>query len=125
MVPKKRILVVDDDEEFLLLVEDGLGVDPNYQVVTAQDGQSALLAAQSEAPDLIILDLRMPGLTGFEVCVALKQDPRTSSIKILIVSGYGGESDGNLAKELGANGYLKKPFPLTQLHQEVKRLLSG
>ena len=125
MVPKKRILVVDDDEEFLLLVKDGLDVDPNYQVVTAQDGQSALLAAQSEAPDLIILDLRMPGLTGFEVCVALKQDPRTSSIKILIVSGYGGESDGNLAKELGANGYLKKPFPLTQLHQEVKRLLSG
>ena len=125
MVPKKRILVVDDDEEFLLLVKDGLDVDPNYQVVTAQDGQSALLAAQSEAPDLIILDLRMPGLTGFEVCVALKQDPRTSSIKILIVSGYGGESDGNLAKELGANGYLKKPFPLIQLHQEVKRLLSG
>ena len=125
MVPKKRILVVDDDKEFLLLVEDGLGIDPNYQVVTAQDGETALLAAQSEVPDLIILDLRMPGLTGFEVCVALKQDPRTSSIKILVVSGYGGETDGNLAKELGANGYLKKPFPLTQLHQEVKRLLSG
>ena len=67
----------------------------------------------------------MPGPTGFEVCLALKQGPRTSNVKILIVSGYGGDSDVGLAKELGADGYIKKPFSLIHLRQEVERILAG
>ena len=125
MVPKKRILVVDDDEDFLVLLEEGLGMDPRYEVRTVQDGGTALIAAQQEVPDLAIVDIRMPGPTGFEVCLALRQDPRTSNIKILIVSGYGGGPDMDLAKELGADAYIKKPFSLIHLRQEVERLLAG
>ncbi len=84
MDAKKKILVIDDDEDFLVVLEDGLRMDPKYDVLTVQDGYAALLAVQRELPDLVILDIRMPGPTGFEVCLSLRQDPRTSRIKILI-----------------------------------------
>ena len=119
MDAKKKILVIDDDEDFLVVLEDGLRMDPRYDVLTVQDGYAALLAVQRELPDLVILDIRMPGPTGFEVCLALRQDPRTSRIKILIMSGYGGDSDVILAKELRADGYIRKPFSLNLLRREV------
>ena len=84
----KNILIVDDEEEILALIANALS--PSYGVLTAQDGNSCLQIARSVLPDLIILDVRMPGPSGYEICWALKSQDLTSNIKILIITGYGG-----------------------------------
>ena len=119
----KNILVVDDEEEILALIANALS--PSYGVLTALDGNSCLQIARSVLPDLIILDVRMPGPSGYEICWALKSQELTSNIKILIITGYGGEADSTLARELGADGYLKKPFSMSNLREEIARLLEG
>ena len=121
--PAKNILVVDDEEEILNLLVNALS--PSYGVLTAEDGNSCLSIAQSVLPDLIILDVRMPGPNGYEICWSLKRDDLTSKIKILIITGYGGDPDPGLARELRADGYLKKPFSMSRLREEVARLLEG
>ena len=120
---EKTLLIVDDEEEILNLIASALS--PSYGVLTAQDGNSCLQIAQSVLPDLIILDVRMPGPNGYEICWTLKRGNLTSKIKILIISGYGGDSDSGLARELGADGYLQKPFSISHLQEEVARLLEG
>lgn len=117
------ILIVDDER---LLVE---AIDYNLQkagfhTLTASDGESALAQAKAHAPDLIILDLMLPKISGWEVCRALRQDPEyRSSAPILMLTARGEEADKVVGLELGADDYMVKPFGMRELVARVRALL--
>ncbi|MDP2898825.1 MAG: response regulator [bacterium] len=105
----EKILVVDDEEDILELVRYNLAKN-GYKTVCAGTGENALKAAKLESPDLIILDLMLPGLDGLEVCRILKADSRTSAIPIVMLTAKGEEADVVAGLELGADDYVTKPF---------------
>jgi DNA-binding response OmpR family regulator len=119
-----KILVVDD--EFILrdlmrtvLEEEG------FSVITAPDGEEALTKANSEMPDLILLDLMMPGKSGLEVCKILKSQPETKHIPVVMATVLGREVDRALTKEAGADAHFIKPFSAFALLTEVRRQLDN
>ena len=120
MLPDK-ILVVDDVADSLALVRRVLEKN-GFQVITAADGEEALLKAGTEMPGLVLLDWRMPKKDGVEVCKILKNEARTRHIPILLFSA---SSDrlAQLAAEAGADGYLSKPFAFELLIAEVNKHL--
>ena len=105
----EKILVVDDEEDILELVRYNLAKN-GYKSVCVGTGENALKAAKLESPDLIILDLMLPGLDGLEVCKILKADSRTSAIPIVMLTAKGEEADVVAGPELGADDYVTKPF---------------
>jgi two-component system phosphate regulon response regulator PhoB len=105
----EKILVVDDEEDILELVQYNLTKN-GYRVVCVGTGENALKAAKSESPDLIILDLMLPGLDGLEVCKILKADSRTAAISVVMLTAKGEEADVVAGLELGADDYITKPF---------------
>ena len=117
-----RILIADDEPDLLnaakIMLERG-----GYQVVEATNGDEALERAISENPDLIILDVVMPGKSGIDVCKILKEKPETRSIPILIYTVLGREEEKKLSKEAGADGFLVKPFTPDDLVAIVKKHL--
>ena len=119
---KKKILVVDDEEDIVELLEYNLKKE-GYQVFKAMTGEEALELAKGEAPDLIILDLMLPGLDGLEVCKILKKDTRTDSIPIVMLTAKGEESDIIIGLELGADDYITEPFSPKVLLARVKTVL--
>jgi excisionase family DNA binding protein len=118
-----RILVVDDDPRFLETVAEVLQLEPRFCVETAQDGYEGLIKIGAFRPDLLVLDLRMPRLDGFEVCRKVKGNPITKGTKILAITGYVGGSVRARILRAGADGHLAKPFRLEQLQARVGRLL--
>ena len=109
------MLVVDDEQTLRDTLEYNLRRD-GYRVLTAADGPEALLLAFSELPDLIILDIMLPGMSGFDVCRALRQ---RMSVPIIMLSAREGEIDKVLGLELGADDYMTKPFSLAELTARV------
>lgn len=108
-MPLKRVLVCDDEPnilESMSYVVNKLG----HGVEVAENGEEALLRARSYRPDVMILDVRMPKLSGHQVCSALKADPATRHIHIIILTAFGQKSDEGLAFAAGANEFLTKPF---------------
>jgi two-component system KDP operon response regulator KdpE len=116
---KPKILVVDDEPETLKYVGANLRA-RGYDVLTAEDGRTALKAASESTVDLIVLDIMMPGLDGFEVCRALRQH---SSVPVLMLSARGREKDIVHALDLGADDYLTKPFGVEELLARVRAVL--
>jgi len=117
---KKRILIVEDEQTILMSLRDDFELE-GYAVKTASDGESALGLAGKEGFDLIILDIMLPGMDGFEVCRRFRQrDPRTP---ILILTARGQEVDRVVGLELGADDYVTKPFSRRELMARVKALL--
>lgn len=121
-MPKEVILVVDDEQDILELVEYNLK-QQDYKVLPAETGEAALNITQSNLPDLIILDLMLPGLSGLSVCRLLKADARTSHIPIVMLTAKGEESDIVAGLELGADDYITKPFSPKVLVARVKTVL--
>jgi len=118
----KKILVVEDDSASLMLITEILrGYD--YHVVTALDGQSALDVAVRENPDLIILDVMLPSLNGYQVCERLRGMPRFRKTPIIILTVLNEDSHRIRAVEAGANGFLSKPFKRVELITRIKALL--
>jgi DNA-binding response OmpR family regulator len=118
-MPKEKILVVDDEARILRLVRSNL--EPQgYKVLTAMDGESALTAAEMNDPDLIILDLMLPRLDGFEVCRRLRE---FSTVPIIVLTAKGEEVDKVKGLELGADDYLTKPFGVPELLARIKAVL--
>ncbi|HUN24179.1 MAG TPA: response regulator transcription factor [Anaerolineales bacterium] len=113
------ILVVDDEPRIVKLARDYLEKD-GYQVISAQDGNHALLLARSEPVDLIVLDLMLPGLNGWEVCRALR---RESNVPIIMLTARAEESDQIVGLELGADDYITKPFSPRALVARVRAVL--
>ena len=116
-----RILVVDDIEANVKLLEAKLAAE-YYEVLTANDGPTALAIAASESPDIILLDVMMPGMDGFAVCRRLKDDPATRHIPIVLVTALDGRSDRIEGLEAGADEFLTKPIDDVMLFARVRSL---
>jgi two-component system, cell cycle response regulator len=116
-----RILVVDDIEANVRLLEAKLSAE-YYQVLTATDGVSALAMAAAERPDIILLDVMMPGMDGFQVCRRLKDDPATRHIPVVLVTALDGRTDRIAGLEAGADEFLTKPIDDIVMFSRVRSL---
>jgi CheY-like chemotaxis protein len=118
-----RVLVADDDARLAQLISRYLGME-GYQVETVADGLAAVERAVAEpAPDLVVLDIMMPGIDGLEACRRIRSNFATAQIPILIFSALGDE--GEAARRAGADAMLKKPFTLPVLSRAVRELLGS
>jgi len=118
----KKILVVDDTEVNIDILVNAL--EDDYDVRVAMDGESALEAVNADKPDLILLDILMPGIDGYEVCKRLKKDPKTNDIPIIFVTGVGEALQRNLGFQLGCVDYITKPFEISEIKSKVETHLS-
>jgi two-component system alkaline phosphatase synthesis response regulator PhoP len=118
----QKILVVDDEAVLVETIAYNLE-QSGYQVVTVADGSSALEAAHSETPDLIILDIMLPGIDGLEVCRQLRREQQTATTPIIMLTAKGDEIDKVVGLEVGADDYVTKPFGRRELLARVRALL--
>ncbi|MFC1735813.1 response regulator transcription factor [Candidatus Hydrogenedentota bacterium] len=121
---KGKILVVDDEDDVVEFISRNLVME-NYEVLTAYDGLGALASASEDEPDLILLDIMMPIMNGYEVCVQIKKDPELQHIRIVLVSSAYSTSSVMQGREAGADGYLSKPFTPAELIAQVEKHLSA
>jgi DNA-binding response OmpR family regulator len=121
-MPSEHILVVEDESDIRELIKYNLERD-GYKVSEASNGEDGLRIAKEEHPDLILLDLMMPGIEGLDVCRNLKNEKSTSDISIIMVTAKGEESDIVVGLELGADDYIPKPFSPRVLLARVKAVL--
>ncbi|MBN1393902.1 MAG: response regulator [Pirellulales bacterium] len=119
---RQSILIVEDDEDIRELVSYNL-LKEGYQVAGVSSGEEALAAIEAKPPDLILLDLMLPGLDGLKVCRKLKGDPRTESLPIVMLTAKGEESDVVAGLNLGADDYISKPFSPKVLLARVQAVL--
>ncbi len=119
---RKLVLVVEDEEDILELITYNLGKE-GYEIKTATSGEEGLKTARSKVPDLVVLDLMLPGVDGLEVCKLLKNDPKTRQIPIVMVTAKGEESDVVTGLELGADDYVTKPFSPKVLVARIRAVL--
>lgn len=119
----KKILVIEDDPATTRLVDYSLR-HHGYQVITSSNGLEGIRKAQSESPDLIILDVMLPGIDGFEICNRLRADPATAKIKILMFSAKTQETDRQTGIRVGADDYLTKPAAPAEIVARVEKLLT-
>jgi CheY-like chemotaxis protein len=121
-----KILVVDDEEAVRALcsacIQHALGSE--YEVLEAKDGEQALASAEKDDPDLILLDIVMPRVDGFEVCRRLKASPRTRDIPVVFLTALGQDKDVEKGLALGGEGYVVKPFNAVTLAAQITELLA-
>ena len=124
LMERKRILIVDDDPIIVETLVQALEEDEHdYEIISASDGFEAGLQVNHFRPHLLILDIMMPDIKGFEVCKRIKGDEKTKDTKIIVLSAYLDEEKFKKMKENGADVCFSKPLPLPQLKQEVARML--
>lgn len=119
-----KILVAEDERDILELITFTLQL-ASHQVITAENGEQALELAHQELPDLVLLDARMPRLSGYEVCRQLKSNPATKAIPVVFLSAKGQESEIKAGLESGAVEYLVKPFSPEELIHNLEEILAG
>jgi DNA-binding response OmpR family regulator len=120
--PKARILVVDDEPDLIAVLRMGLQME-GFEVLEAADGAAGLERAHADKPDLIVLDLMLPKMDGYQVCRNLKFDSRYKSLPIFILSARPGEQDRRLALEMGADDFIRKPYDLKELVGKIRARL--
>ncbi len=120
----ERILVADDDLDIVDIIQTVLEGE-GFQVLVANDGETALRKLREERPDLLLLDIMMPKLDGYQVCQRLKDDVTLSTIPVVIISAKGQESDKDKGFRAGACDYIVKPFDPLELPEIVRRNLTG
>lgn len=118
----KRVLVADDESALRLLISGTLEIG-DFEVIEVDNGIDALGKVKMEKPDLVILDVMMPGMTGYEVCQHIKSDQSLEDIKVLILTAKGQQSDQEEAFKARADYYLSKPFSPAQLLTTVEEIL--
>ena len=119
----RRTILAADDERSNLAVLNGI-LSPEYTVLTAKTGGEALSRARTDSPDLILLDIILPDMNGFDVLLELKTDFETRDIPVIIVSGMDGGEDENKGLILGAAGYIKKPVACGELLEKVSEIFT-
>ena len=119
---RQTILVVDDEPDIVEIIQYNLEKS-DFDVIVAADGPAALEKVRDETPDLIVLDLMLPGLEGTDVCRILKQDERTRSIPILMLTAKSEEIDRIIGLELGADDYVVKPFSPREIALRIRNIL--
>ena len=117
-----RVLIADDEPNILISLE-FLMKREGHTVSVARDGNEALAAIQRERPDLVLLDVMMPGKTGFDVCQAVRADDKLASVKILMLTAKGRVTDLAKGTALGADAYMTKPFSTKELAAKVREML--
>jgi two-component system alkaline phosphatase synthesis response regulator PhoP len=120
---KGKILVVDDEENITQILEFSIGAE-GYEVIVASNGEEAIEKARQEQPDLIILDIMMPKIDGYEACRILKANPLTKNIPVVLLTAKGRDIDRRLGYEVGATDYIIKPFSPSRLIDRIHSLLS-
>ncbi len=120
---KGKILVVDDEINITQILEFSIGAE-GYEVISAQNGEEAIDKARREQPDLIILDIMMPIIDGYEACRILKSNPLTKNIPVVLLTAKGRDIDKRLGYEVGATDYIIKPFSPNKLIDRIHELLS-
>ena len=118
---KKKILIADDEQTVRSLVKRLLS--QNYVVLEAKDGEEAIDIARSQKPGLILMDIMMPRVDGYTACHQIKQDQATKAIPVVMLTGVGHELNKKLSWEVGATGYITKPFILQDLLDVIGPLL--
>jgi two-component system alkaline phosphatase synthesis response regulator PhoP len=118
-----KVLIIEDDPATTRLVDYSLR-HHGYQVITAANGLEGIRKALNESPDLIILDVMLPGLDGFEICHRLRKEPATSKIKILMFSAKAQDADRETGMKVGADDYLTKPAAPAEIVARVEKLLA-
>ena len=120
---KKKILIVED-EETLLSLESILLTSKGYEVKGVMDGPSALEAVASTKPDLVLLDIMLPGIDGYEVCRQIKANEATRHIPVVMLTAKDSNEDRVKGEQTGADGYITKPFRSAMVIETIRRLLS-
>lgn len=118
----EKVLIVDDEEHIVELLQFNL-VNAGYKVITANNGLDALKKVKENKPDLLLLDLMLPGMDGLDVCKEIKRDKETSKTSIIMLTAKSEELDKILGLELGADDYITKPFSIRELLARVKAVL--
>lgn len=122
MTVAKKVLIVDDEENIVISME-FLISQAGYELQVARNGEEALDKVRSFVPDLILLDVMMPNINGFEVCRRIRENPAWQDIKIIMLTAKGREVEVTKGLALGVNSYIIKPFSTKELMAEVKRIL--
>ena len=120
-----RSVLIADDEPNIVISLEFLMKREGHAVSVARDGPSALEAIRAGKPDLVLLDVMMPGLSGFEVCQAVRADESLAGVKILMLSAKGRDTDIAKGRALGADAYMTKPFSTKELADKVRELLAS
>ncbi len=124
MANSKKILVVEDDADIRKMLSMRLEID-GYEVIEAEDGEQGLDKIKSDKPNLVILDLILPKMNGFEVCRMVRFDDENKNIPIIVLSALSDQNEREKATESGVDAYFIKPFDLGLLLSKIKSLLEG
>lgn len=119
-----KVLIVEDEPEILELVKDTL-YNEKYEILEAQDGERGLRIAENGNPDLILLDIMLPKLNGYEVCRRLKASDKTTRIPVLMLTAFGQKREIEEGFKVKADGYIVKPFEPVKLREQVQRYLQS
>lgn len=119
-----RVLIVEDEESILLSLE-FLLTKEGYAVTTARDGEAALRAFEAQKPDLVLLDVMLPLIDGFELCRLIRADPELRNTRIMLITARGREAEVTRGLALGADAYLTKPFSTHDLMDRIRALLKS
>jgi len=122
-VISKKILIIEDDPSFSRALNHIVEKE-GYDVIAASNGMTGLRMAKEDKPDLLILDVMLPGLDGFEICNRLRHDPPTANLPIIMLSAKGQEADKTTGLKVGANEYLTKPVDRAVLLEKLTSLLA-
>lgn len=123
MTPAKRRILVVEDEDNIALALEFLVTREGYDHARVADGATALARIRDLHPDLVLLDVMLPGASGYEICQSVRLDPSLSDVKILMMTARGSAIERRKGLEIGADGFISKPFELKELRDEVHRLL--
>ena len=118
----KKVLIADDEQNIVISLEFLLRRE-GFEVFIASDGEEALLRLRAEKPDLVLLDVMMPKMNGFDVCQAIRADPDLADIRVLMLTAKGREAEVSKGLGLGADAYMTKPFSTKELVAQVRVLL--
>ncbi len=123
MIESKKILIIDDEEGLLALLRQALE-ERGYEVATAANAVDAGIEISGSLPSLILMDIKMPGIDGFQACEAIKNNTNTKDVPIIIISALSDESDIRRAKKMGLEDYFVKPIDIEKLMERIKVVLS-
>ncbi|WP_417264338.1 response regulator transcription factor [Celeribacter sp.] len=124
MADQKRILLVEDEDNIAIAIE-VLLTRAGYELLRVSSGDQALPNIRAQKPDLVLLDVTLPGLSGYEVCQRLRRDPELTHIPVLMMSARASEAEQRKGVAMGANAFLTKPFAMSDLLGSVARLIAG
>jgi len=119
---RAKVLVVDDEEYIQPILNFSFGAE-GYDVVTASDGEEGVSKAKDEKPDVIVMDIMMPKMDGYEACKQIKTDPQTKDIPVILLTAKGRDADRKLGSEVGADDYVVKPFSPGRLIERVEGIM--